>query len=100
MVALSQIVPGPGSSPVGFALGYIEQVYRVAWLRSSVSLGLLLLSMVYWLSFGSHWQEYRLGARRSCLKAVAVVDGSGMLVSACWRSFCQSKTNGAIAFFV
>ncbi|MFT6656533.1 MAG: chromate transporter, partial [Marinomonas primoryensis] len=55
-VALSQIVPGPGSSQVGFALGY----HRAGYLGGLAAfIGFTLPSfivMVLLAQFGSHWQ--------------------------------------------
>ncbi|MBJ7537830.1 chromate efflux transporter [Marinomonas transparens] len=96
-LALSQIVPGPGSSQVGFALGYHR-----AGLAGGIAafIGFTLPSfvvMVLLAKFGMHWQDdvFFEGAVHA-LKLLAVV----VVADAClsmWRSFCQTKTMGLVA---
>jgi len=98
-VALSQIVPGPGSSQVGFALGY----HRAGYLGGLAAfIGFTLPSfvvMVLLAQFGSHWQgnSFFDGVVHA-LKLLAVVVVADACVSM-WRSFCQSKIMAAIALF-
>lgn len=98
-VALSQIVPGPGSSQVGFALGY----HRAGYLGGLAAfIGFTLPSfivMVLLAQFGSHWQGNTVfDGVVHALKLLAVVVVADACVSM-WRSFCQSKTMATIALF-
>lgn len=96
-VALSQIVPGPGSSQVGFALGY----HRAGFLGGLAAfIGFTLPSfvvMVLLAKFGKTWQEsVFFDGMVHALKLLSVV----VVVDACvsmWRSFCQSKVMASVA---
>ncbi|WP_417537696.1 chromate efflux transporter [Marinomonas sp.] len=96
-VALSQIVPGPGSSQVGFALGY----HRAGIMGALAAfIGFTLPSfviMVLLAQFGQTWQENRYfdGIVHS-LKLLAVVVVADACVSM-WRSFCQTTLLAALA---
>ena len=96
-VALSQIVPGPGSSQVGFALGY----HRAGFAGGIAAfLGFTLPSfvvMVLLVQFGEAWQESEFfdDAVHS-LKLLAVVVVADACVSM-WRSFCQNRVMVLVA---
>ncbi len=96
-VALSQIVPGPGSSQVGFALGY----HRAGFIGGLAAFfGFTLPSfvvMVLLAKFGEAWQEsVFFDAVVHALKLLAVVVVADACVSM-WRSFCQGKAMAGIA---
>lgn len=96
-VALSQIVPGPGSSQVGFALGF----HRAGYLGGLAAfIGFTLPSfvvMVLLAQFGEHWQgSVFFDGIVHALKLLAVVVVADACVSM-WRSFCQTKATAAIA---
>ena len=96
-VVLSQIVPGPGSSQVGFALGY----HRAGFMGGMAAfLGFTLPSFVVMAllaRFGGTWQNaVFFDGVVHALKLLAVV----VVADAClsmWRSFCQSKVTKGIA---
>lgn len=96
-VALSQVVPGPGSSQVGFALGY----HRAGFLGGVAAfVGFTLPSfiiMVVLAMFGAAWQGSALfeGVLYG-LKLLAVVVVADACISM-WRSFCQTKVMAAVA---
>lgn len=95
-IALSQIVPGPGSSQVGFALGY----HRAGLLGAIAAFVAFTLPsfvvMVLLAQFGHHWQgDVWFDAVVHALKLLAVVVVADACVSM-WRSFCQSKTMAGI----
>ncbi|MBR7887674.1 chromate efflux transporter [Marinomonas sp. A79] len=98
-VALSQVVPGPGSSQVGFALGY----HRAGWLGAwAAFVGFTLPSfiiMVLLAQFGQHWQDQLWFSNLvHGLKLLAVV----VVADAClnmWRAFCKSTAMGVLALF-
>lgn len=98
-VALSQIVPGPGSSQVGFALGY----HRAGLLGAIAAFIAFTLPsfvvMVLLAQFGHHWQgNVFFDASAHALKLLAVV----VVADACiimWRSFCQSNIMAGLALF-
>ncbi|RBP81031.1 chromate efflux transporter [Marinomonas rhizomae] len=98
-VALSQIVPGPGSSQVGFALGY----HRAGLLGAVAAFVAFTLPsfivMVLLAQFGRHWQGnvFFDGAVHT-LKLLAVVVVADACVSM-WRSFCNSKAMAGLAIF-
>ncbi|BFM49683.1 chromate efflux transporter [Marinomonas sp. THO17] len=90
-VALSQVVPGPGSSQVGFALGY-HRAGILGAVAAFVAFTLpSFLIMVLLAQFGHHWQqEAMFEAMVQALKLLAVV----VVADACvtmWRAFCKSK---------
>ncbi|NLQ18073.1 chromate efflux transporter [Marinomonas sp. M1K-6] len=96
-VALSQIVPGPGSSQVGFALGY----HRAGWMGGLAAfVGFTLPSfvvMVLLVQFGHYWQGNGVfDGVVQALKLLAVVVVADACVSM-WRSFCQRKTMALMA---
>lgn len=98
-IALSQIIPGPGSSQVGFALGY----HRAGLLGAIAAFVAFTLPsfvvMVLLAQFGHHWQgNVWFDAVVHALKLLAVVVVADACVSM-WRSFCQSKTMAAVAVF-
>ncbi|SBS35514.1 putative chromate transport protein [Marinomonas aquimarina] len=96
-VALSQIMPGPGSSQVGFALGYHRGGISGAL---AAFMGFTLPSVILMCVFaalGSQFAEHDvfLGIL-SALKLMAVV----VVADAIWgmgNSFCQSKRTRLIA---
>lgn len=96
-VALSQIVPGPGSSQVGFAIGY-HRAGLAGGLAAFVGFTLpSFVFMVLLAMFGGAWQgnAWFDGAVHG-LKLLAVV----VVADAClsmWRSFCKSKATAGIA---
>lgn len=98
-VALSQIMPGPGSSQVGFALGYHRGGIAGA---VAAFIGFTLPSVVLMCVFaalGSQFAEHDifLGIL-SALKLMAVV----VVADAIWgmgNSFCQSHRTRLIAIF-
>ncbi|MEP0074153.1 MAG: chromate efflux transporter [Marinomonas sp.] len=98
-VALSQIVPGPGSSQVGFAIGY-HRAGLVGGLAAFVGFTLpSFVFMVLLAMFGEAWQgsAWFDGVVHG-LKLLAVV----VVADAClsmWRSFCKSKATASIALF-
>lgn len=90
-VALSQIVPGPGSSQVGFALGY-HRAGLLGGVAAFIAFTLpSFIMMVLLAQFGHIWQgEAIFDAVVHALKLLAVV----VVADACltmWRSFCQSR---------
>lgn len=96
-VALSQIVPGPGSSQVGFALGY----HRAGLLGAIAAFVAFTLPsfvvMVLLAQFGYHWQGNEFfEAAVHALKLLAVVVVADACVSM-WRSFCQRKAMACVA---
>ncbi|QUX97410.1 chromate transporter [Marinomonas sp. CT5] len=98
-VALSQIVPGPGSSQVGFALGY----HRAGLLGAVAAFIAFTLPsfvvMVLLAQFGNHWQGNEFfDACVHALKLLAVVVVADACVSM-WRSFCRSKVMAWLAIF-
>lgn len=98
-VALSQIVPGPGSSQVGFALGY----HRAGLLGAIAAFVAFTLPsfviMVLLAQFGNHWQgNVFFDGVVHALKLLAVVVVADACISM-WRSFCQSKTMAWLAVF-
>ena len=98
-IALSQIIPGPGSSQVGFTLGY----HRAGLLGAITAFVAFTLPsfvvMVLLAQFGHHWQgNVWFDAVVHALKLLAVVVVADACVSM-WRSFCQSKTMAAVAVF-
>ena len=98
-VALSQIVPGPGSSQVGFALGY----HRAGLLGAIAAFVAFTLPsfvvMVLLAQFGYHWQGNEFfEAAVHALKLLAVVVVADACVSM-WRSFCQRKAMACVALF-
>ncbi|WP_421848698.1 chromate efflux transporter [Marinomonas sp.] len=98
-VALSQIVPGPGSSQVGFALGY----HRAGLLGAVAAFVAFTLPsfvvMVLLAQFGNHWQGNRFfDGTVHALKLLAVVVVADVCISM-WRSFCQSKIMAGLAVF-
>lgn len=98
-VALSQIVPGPGSSQVGFALGY----YRAGLLGAVAAFIAFTLPsfvvMVLLARFGNHWQgNVFFDGSVHALKLLAVVVVADACISM-WRSFCQSKIMAGLALF-
>lgn len=98
-VALSQIVPGPGSSQVGFALGY----HRAGLLGAVAAFIAFTLPsfvvMVLLAQFGNHWQgNVFFDGIVHALKLLAVVVVADACVSM-WRSFCQSKIMASFAIF-
>ncbi|ETX12549.1 chromate transporter [Marinomonas ushuaiensis DSM 15871] len=98
-VALSQIVPGPGSSQVGFALGYHRAGFA-GGLAAFVGFTLpSFILMVLLAKFGEAWQGSVLfnGAVHS-LKLLAVVVVADACVSM-WRSFCQARIMVFVALF-
>ncbi|MCV2401671.1 chromate efflux transporter [Marinomonas sp. C2222] len=96
-VALSQVVPGPGSSQVGFALGY----HRAGFFGGVAAfVGFTLPSFIIMVAlamFGAAWQGHTLfdGVLYG-LKLLAVVVVADACVSM-WRSFCQTKVMAAVA---
>lgn len=96
-VALSQVVPGPGSSQVGFALGY----HRAGWLGAwAAFIGFTLPSfviMVLLSQFGHLWQDQLWFVKVvHGLKLLAVV----VVADAClsmWRAFCKSTAMSVLA---
>ena len=98
-VALSQIVPGPGSSQVGFALGY----HRAGLLGAIAAFIAFTLPsfvvMVLLAQFGNHWQgNVFFDSVVHALKLLAVVVVADACISM-WRSFCQSKIMAGLALF-
>ncbi|PYF79923.1 chromate transporter [Marinomonas alcarazii] len=98
-IALSQIIPGPGSSQVGFALGYHRSGVLGA-IAAFVAFTLpSFIVMVLLAQFGHHWQgNVWFDAVVHALKLLAVVVVADACVSM-WRSFCQSKTMAGVAVF-
>ena len=98
-VALSQIVPGPGSSQVGFALGY----HRAGLLGAVAAFVAFTLPsfvvMVLLAQFGNHWQgNVFFDGVVHALKLLAVVVVADACVSM-WRSFCHTKVMAWLAIF-
>ena len=98
-VALSQIVPGPGSSQVGFALGY----HRAGLLGAVAAFVAFTLPsfvvMVLLAQFGNHWQgNVFFDGAVHALKLLAVAVVADACVSM-WRSFCHSKVMAWLAVF-
>lgn len=96
-VALSQVVPGPGSSQVGFALGY----HRAGWLGAwAAFVGFTLPSfvlMVLLVEFSDEWQDtVWFNGLIHALKLLAVVVVADACVSM-WRSFCKTYTLAGFA---
>ncbi|REG82688.1 chromate efflux transporter [Marinomonas pollencensis] len=96
-VALSQIVPGPGSSQVGFAIGYHHAGF-LGGLAAFLAFTLpSFVVMVLLAKFGQAWQGSVLfDAVVHALKLLAVV----VVADACltmWRSFCQRKSMMLVA---
>ncbi|WNC70541.1 chromate efflux transporter [Thalassotalea psychrophila] len=99
IVALSQFIPGPGSSQVGFAIGYKKHGLMGACLAfigftlPSVILMLILAILSSQLSEASIFQHIIHG-----LKLLAVV----VVADACWgmyKSFCQHTISVSLCFF-
>lgn len=96
-VALSQIVPGPGSSQVGFALGY----HRAGLLGAIAAFVAFTLPsfvvMVVLAQFGQQWLgSVFFDGVVQALKLLAVVVVADACVSM-WRSFCQRKAMACMA---
>lgn len=96
-VALSQIVPGPGSSQVGFAIGYHRGGYGGGLAAFFAFTLPSFVVMVLLAKFGQAWQGSVLfeGVVHT-LKLLAVV----VVADACltmWRSFCQRKSMMLVA---
>ncbi|TYL46834.1 chromate efflux transporter [Marinomonas sp. IMCC 4694] len=96
-MALSQVVPGPGSSQVGFALGY----HRAGWLGAwAAFVGFTLPSfvlMVLLAQFSDDWQDTAwFNGVIHGLKLLAVVVVADACVSM-WRSFCKTYTLAGVA---
>ncbi|WP_137170487.1 chromate efflux transporter [Marinomonas sp. FW-1] len=98
-IALSQIIPGPGSSQVGFALGY-HRAGLLGAIAAFVAFTLpSFIVMVLLAQFDHHWQgNIWFDAVVHALKLLAVVVVADACVSM-WRSFCQSKTMAGVAVF-
>lgn len=96
-VALSQIVPGPGSSQVGFALGY-HRAGLAGGLAAFIGFTLpSFVIMVLLAMFGEAWQgNMWFDGVVHALKLLAVVVVADACVSM-WRSFCQSKQMACVA---
>lgn len=96
-IALSQIIPGPGSSQVGFALGYHRAGF-VGGLAAFIGFTLpSFVVMVLLAQFGSQWQgSVWFDSVVHGLKLLAVVVVADACVSM-WRSFCKSKAMACIA---
>jgi len=98
-IALSQIVPGPGSSQVGFALGY-HRAGLVGGLAAFIGFTLpSFVVMVLLAQFGEVWQEsIFFDDVVHALKLLAVVVVADACISM-WRSFCQNTAMAFIALF-
>jgi chromate transporter len=98
-VALSQIVPGPGSSQVGFAIGY-HRAGIIGGLAAFIGFTLpSFVVMVLLAIFGEAWQgNVWFDGVVHGLKLLAVVVVADACVSM-WRSFCQSKIMVCVALF-
>ncbi|MDB4837564.1 chromate efflux transporter, partial [Marinomonas sp.] len=96
-VALSQVVPGPGSSQVGFALGY-HRAGIFGGLAAFIGFTLpSFVAMVLLAIFGEVWQgNYLFEGVIHGLKLLAVVVVADACVSM-WRSFCKTKTMALVA---
>ncbi|WP_451923617.1 chromate efflux transporter [Thalassotalea nanhaiensis] len=99
IVALSQFIPGPGSSQVGFAIGYKKHGLMGACLAfigftlPSVLLMLILAVLSSQLTDTSIFQQIIHG-----LKLLAVV----VVADACWgmyKSFCKDTITVGLCFF-
>ena len=99
IVALSQFLPGPGSSQVGFALGYHKAGISgaitafVAFTLPSVILMIALAQLSHLLSDNSYFYGITHG-----LKLLAVVVITDAVVTM-FTSFCQSKLTKSLAIF-
>ncbi|WP_206486320.1 chromate efflux transporter [Thalassotalea sp. G2M2-11] len=99
IVALSQFLPGPGSSQVGFALGYKKAGLAgaltafFAFTLPSVILMILLASLSYQLVDNTYFYAITHGLK---LLAVVVVADA---VFSMYQSFCRDKITRAIAIF-
>ncbi|CAM3093138.1 chromate efflux transporter [Vibrio rarus] len=100
LVALSQFLPGPGSSQVGFALGYKKGGICGAF---AAFLGFTLPSIILMLALAllsSHWLETSLFvAIIHALKLLAVVVVADAIVGM-YKNFCQSKRRVTLCLFV
>ncbi|WP_286234114.1 chromate efflux transporter [Thalassotalea sediminis] len=96
LVALSQILPGPGSSQVCFAIGYQQGKLIGAFLAfSAFTLPSFLLMSVFAMSYAAFNQHPFITALISTLKIVAVV----VVIDAVYgmfRQFCQTKMTRSI----
>ncbi|WP_298441534.1 chromate efflux transporter [uncultured Ferrimonas sp.] len=97
LVALSQLLPGPGSSQVGFAIGYQRAGLAggiAAFFGFTLPSFLLLLALA--LGYG-HWQAWPLAQSLiSGLKLVALV----VVADAVWqmsKQFCRERASWLIA---
>lgn len=97
LVALSQMLPGPGSSQVGFAIGYLHGGVTAA---IAAFVGFTLPSFVLMLTLAlsaSHWLAWPVStAIVSGLKLVALV----VVADAVWqmsRQFCHDRATWLIA---
>ena len=99
IVALSQFLPGPGSSQVGFALGYHKAgilgaiTAFVAFTLPSVIIMIALAQLSHLLSDNSYFYGITHG-----LKLLAVVVITDAVVTM-FTSFCQSKLTKSLAIF-
>lgn len=99
IVALSQFLPGPGSSQVGFALGYHKAgivgafLAFIAFTLPSVILMIALAQLSNQLTDNSYFYGITHG-----LKLLAVVVVTDAVVTM-FRSFCRSKLTKSLAVF-
>ncbi|GAA6205692.1 chromate efflux transporter [Thalassotalea sp. SU-HH00458] len=99
IVALSQFLPGPGSSQVGFALGYHKAgivgafIAFIAFTLPSVILMIALAQLSNQLTDNSYFYGITHG-----LKLLAVVVVTDAVVTM-FRSFCRSKLTKSLAVF-
>jgi chromate transporter len=99
IVALSQFLPGPGSSQVGFALGYHKAgilgaiTAFVAFTLPSVIIMIALAQLSHQLSDNSYFYGITHGLK---LLAVVVIADAVLTM---FTSFCQSRLTKSLAVF-
>lgn len=96
LVALCQIIPGPASSQVGIAIGYLKGGYFsavMAWLGFTLPSVLLMILFAVGIHY---WQGYGVEIWLASLKLFAVV----VVAQAVWgmaKSFCRTSPAISIA---
>ncbi|WP_462165059.1 chromate efflux transporter [Pseudoalteromonas xiamenensis] len=98
MITLSQVLPGPGSSQVGFAIG-LEKAGWLGGLAAFVGFTLPSFLIMLMLAFGASTLQSSLDGAISGLKLFAVVIVADAVFSMA-RSFCKTTPLKVIATLV
>ena len=89
LLALTQLLPGPSSSQMGMAIGYLKRGYLgaiVAWLGFTLPSALMMFALAYFIQQQDLFQSTLFSAIQSIVFAIVLFAFWQM-----FKSYCQTK---------